>query len=584
MKLSVTTQTTYAKSARPLHAKILRWIVFAVAAARRVRVGEARGEADGATERGGHGLGGKGRDVKRGTNKRGRWWLVDVGVCDVSWACCARGPNGGLVLEAWGIEPCGGVAGDDEAWSAGVSAALRKIDKARGETVYLGVPGHVAMTKWVRTPGIAGAKRAKVVEFEAAQNIPYPLSEVVWDYRALEEGGADLELMLAAAKAEVIERLCASVAGAGMTVVQVTPACVALWQCLRWSHPEAVAEGVLLVEVGMRSTHLVFAHGARFYARTLNQMSVSPDLPERLQTEIARTMANAERQGVGLEPRVILLGGASAAIESEAAMSALAGLRVERFEPLRRVELAARAVEQGASVVAGRLAGVVGLAVAASAGESRPNLLPAKFRRAATSGRWSRVAKAAAVVGLSVLMLAMWQLREATEAAKRQAEAIETQLAPLRAMERRVERGREEVERLKAEERRLRRVADGRTAWLRLMAELQEVLRSVDDVWRERLAGVESPSRTGGEEQNATALKVAVSGRMLDRARPAERANASSYEKVRRLLEELEAARSVAAVEHPRFDNSRAGILGFDVTLVMEASWFATTGDEEAGR
>ncbi len=569
-KLSVTTQVTYTKSVRPLHAKILRWIDCAVAAARLVRVGDRFGR--------------KGGDVKRGTGKRGRWWLVDVGFSDVSWARCALELKGGLVLEEWGIEPLGGVD-DDEAWLAGASAALNKIEKARGEAVYLGVPGHVAMTKWVRTPAIAAAKQAKVVEFEAAQSIPYPLEEVVWDYRVLGEGGADLELMLTAAKAGVIERLCASVMGAGMKVVQVTPACVALWQCLRWNHPEAVAEGVLFVEVGTRSTHLVFAHGARFYARTLNQMSVSADLAVRLQAEIARTMANARRQGVTLEPRAILLGGAIVVAESGAALTALTGLPVEPFEPLRRVELGARAVEQGASVVARRLSGVVGLAVAATAGERRPNLLPPKFRRAVAAGRRGRVVKAAAAVTLGALTVAMWQLREASETAKRQAEEIEAQLAPLRAMERRVESSREELERLEKVERRLRRVADARTAWLRLFAEVQEVLRSVDDVWLDRLAMVGNASRTGSEEQNRTTdLKLTVSGRMLDRARPAERANSGSYEKVRRLMEQLEATRGVAAVEHPRFDNSRAGILGFDVTLILDASWSATSGDEEAGR
>lgn len=440
-------------------------------------------------------------------------------------------------------------------------------EKGRGEAVHLGIPGHVALTKWVRTPAVAGAKRAKVVEFEAAQNIPYALEEVVWDHVVVAENGAELELMLAAAKTEVVERLCAVVEDAGMNVVQVTPACVALWHCMRWNHPEALAEGALLVESGERSTQLVFAQDERFYVRTLNQMS--GDLPARLQAEVARTRANARRQGLVLEPRVVLLGAGKAAMKA----SGWAGLRVENFEPLRRARLAVRPNEETGGV-AEKLAGVVGLAVAANARATKPNLLPRNFRRAAAMGWWRRVGAVAAGVVLSALGVAIWQMHEAREAMETRVAAIAAQLEPLRARERRVFGMREELERLGGVERRLRRVVDARTAWGEFFAEVEDVLQRVEDVWLERVA-IEDSER-GKRDGRTAALRLTVSGGMIDPEQPTE----GGYEKVRRLLEGLEAARSIAAVAHPRFDKSRAGILGFDVTLVMDARWRGAVSEE----
>ncbi len=491
------------------------------------------------------------------------------------------------MLEEWGIEPLNGELESESAWLVGVAAALAKIgEKAGDDAVHVGIPGNVALTKFVRTPAIVGARRAKAVEFEAAQNIPYALNEVVWDHLVLDESGPDLELMLAAAKVGVVEQLCAGADEAGLDVVQVTPACVALWHCLRWNHPESVAEGALLVQVGTRSTHLMFAHGARLFVRTLNQLSISADFPARLQAEMVRTIAHARRQGVVLEPRTILLNGALAELEAwRVSLGEVAKLPVRRFEPLRRVQLGARAVEEGASIVSGQLASAVGLAVAAREGERRPNLLPVRYRRAAEASRWKGRWKVAAVGVLAALTLTIWPIREAKDVAEARAEEMAARLGPWRAMERRVLANREKLERLEAREKQLRGVVEARTAWARFFAELQEVLQTVEDTWLDRLTIEETESRNGrGATDESELLRVTVSGRMLDRVRPTERANATSYEKVRRLLERLEASRSIAAVEHPRFDNRRAGVLGFDVTLVLEASWRMTASDEEAVR
>ena len=107
-----------------------------------------------------------------------------------------------------------------------------------------------------------------MVEFEAVENIPHPLEEVVWDYVVVTDDGFDLEVMLAAVKFDAMQSLCAALDSAGYPVARATPAGLALRHAFRYNYPE-VSDSVIVVNVGARSTHLLFLEGDRFYLRTL---------------------------------------------------------------------------------------------------------------------------------------------------------------------------------------------------------------------------------------------------------------------------------------------------------------------------
>ncbi|MEO5958648.1 MAG: pilus assembly protein PilM, partial [Opitutaceae bacterium] len=195
---------------------------------------------------------------------------VDVGAGHVACGVFTTGASGRLVLQQFALEPHSSDPSHEARSAVEIAQSLGAIasrQKLSGPSS-LAVPGHLALTKFIKTPSVAKEKRDKIVAFEAAENIPYPLEEVVWDYAVVSDDSFDLEVMLAAVKFDALQSLCTAADSAGFAPERAIPASLALCHAFRYNYPD-VRDSVVVVNVGARSTTLLFLEGPRFYARTL---------------------------------------------------------------------------------------------------------------------------------------------------------------------------------------------------------------------------------------------------------------------------------------------------------------------------
>ena len=84
---------------------------------------------------------------------------------------------------------------DDESWMDAVSSGLKELSsvhKFGGKASFI-LPGNQLLTKTFRIPHVEEGKRAQIIAFEAQQNIPYPLYEVVWDSQVVGDDGVETE-------------------------------------------------------------------------------------------------------------------------------------------------------------------------------------------------------------------------------------------------------------------------------------------------------------------------------------------------------------------------------------------------------
>src|SRR5438105_15015352 len=58
----------------------------------------------------------------------------------------------------------------------------------RGDVVAISVPGQSGLARFVKLPPVEEKKIAEIVKFEAKQQIPFRLEEVVWDYQKIGSG------------------------------------------------------------------------------------------------------------------------------------------------------------------------------------------------------------------------------------------------------------------------------------------------------------------------------------------------------------------------------------------------------------
>src|SRR4029453_8125839 len=108
---------------------------------------------------------------------------VDIGAGHVACGSFAVGASGRLVLQQFALEPHSSDPTHEGRWAVEITQSLGAVVARRklSGPACVGVPGPLAVTKFSKTPSVAKEKRGKIIGFEAAENIPYPLDEVVWD-------------------------------------------------------------------------------------------------------------------------------------------------------------------------------------------------------------------------------------------------------------------------------------------------------------------------------------------------------------------------------------------------------------------
>lgn len=561
-----------------------------------------------------------------------RVFAVDSGAGHVACGVFSPAKNGRLVLEQFALESFNPDASLEAQWAELVAQSLSAADKrasASGNAV-LSVPGHLTLTKFVKTPAIDKAKRDKVIQFEAQQNIPYPLNEVVWDYQTVSDDSLDLEVMLAAVKLDVVEGLCHSVRGAGVETSGVLPATLALYRSFKYNYPDATG-GALVVNIGARSTNLLFIDGSRFFIRTialagnsvtqaiadelkqefahaeslkLQVLGGTSDLPEgspartavlhaaqsfigRLHMEITRSTVNYRRQSGAEQPGVIYItGGGSLVPDLIPILADKLKARVEPFDPLRNVEVA-----QGAAVAreySAVLADLVGLAVGEQAGDKPFSLLPPAIGEALAFRKRQPFYLASAALLVVALALPAVHFQHKASATDAQVKKLEARLQPLRALKETDARNLAKIEELKKEIDAIQGLVESKSNWIHFLSDLQERLVRVEDVWLEKLqvvrptqtehrqassGGIFGGPRPAVEEtqpEASSTVQLNLSGRLLDKANPTSKVSPDSLERVRSLLDSFTDSQFISKVEKENFNTNQPGILRFDFTLVVD--------------
>ncbi|HMP17953.1 MAG TPA: pilus assembly protein PilM, partial [Gemmatales bacterium] len=80
----------------------------------------------------------------------------------------------------------------------------------QGDHVAISVPGQTGLARFVKLPPVEAKKIPDIVKFEAKQQIPFPLDEVVWDWQKIgsdsSEDFAENEVGLFAMKRDMVNR------------------------------------------------------------------------------------------------------------------------------------------------------------------------------------------------------------------------------------------------------------------------------------------------------------------------------------------------------------------------------------------
>jgi len=196
---------------------------------------------------------------------------LDIGAGSVKLGSFARLKSGGLELAGYAIRSLNADPSGEDRRLEEIAAALRDImaeRQIRPQPVLLSVPGQSVFSRFVKLPPVGPDKLLQIVRNEAQMNVPFPINEVVWDYQLLGSGVGEVDVMLAAIKAEIIEQLTDCVASVGLRPDLVDVAPMAVYNAVRYNYSDLPA-CALVVDIGARSTDLIFIEADRVFNRSI---------------------------------------------------------------------------------------------------------------------------------------------------------------------------------------------------------------------------------------------------------------------------------------------------------------------------
>ncbi len=513
--------------------------------------------------------------------KSNRVLAIDIGASDLKFAEF-RGARAGMELLNLAVCPLGIEPDHEIEMPLAIVEAIRGVmreKKIRPAPVALSVRGPEAFLRLVKLPPVKPNRVFQTVQYEAQQTVPFPIDEVVWDYQLMGASQYELDVMLAAIKIEIVQNLtdCVEAAGLQVELVDVVP--LALYNAVRYNYPEL--DGcTLVIDIGARSTNLVFIEENRLSTRILpiigtgnaitQQLMKEFNLPfketeevkrdharvafggayedfsdkvisrvskivrsvlTRLHVEVERSINFYRTQHGGSPPlRVLLAGGTSVIARTDEFFKEKLKVDVEYLNPFRNIMVQASISAEEVGGCAHVMGGVVGMGLR----HMFPcpveiNLLSPKIAAAKAFAR-KQPCLVAAGIGLVLVALCWWfyfstmalrlaERREKIQAAAVKLEAVAARLKPIEAR----------IAGLQTRPAELIAAVGARTQWLRVLDSIRECMP--DGMWLVSLA----PGAATGPV-TAAAPPIRRRAAPAAAAAPSQRAGPVSHIRVRGMV------------------------------------------------
>ena len=226
--------------------------------------------------------------------KSDRILALDIGASGLKLAEFISLKSGGVELVKYAVGALGLDPHSEEDRSGHITSTLREMLADSGikpGPVLVSVAGQSVFSKFVKLPPTDREKIQQIVQFEAQQNVPFPIEEVVWDYQLIGSGVGELDVMLAAIKADIIQQLFAAIEAAGLQPELVDVAPMALYNTTRYNYNELPA-CTLVVDMGARSTDLIFIEQGRVFNRSIPVAGNA--ITQQIMQEFTLAFADAE--------------------------------------------------------------------------------------------------------------------------------------------------------------------------------------------------------------------------------------------------------------------------------------------------
>ena len=138
------------------------------------------------------------------------------------------------------------------------------------EPIIMSLPGNAGFARFATIPAVDAKTLRSMIEYEAKQQIPFPIEEVEWDSHVLPaDDSGQLAIGIFAVTKERLHELLKLYSECGLEPDVLTLSSVAVYNALHYDFElEDKPEPVSCIDIGTNSTDIVVIAGGKFWIRT----------------------------------------------------------------------------------------------------------------------------------------------------------------------------------------------------------------------------------------------------------------------------------------------------------------------------
>lgn len=221
--------------------------------------------------------------------KNGAVWGIDVGQCALKALRCRphEKDDNRLVVEAFDYIEYPKILTQPEADREELVREALETFVSRntfaGDRVAISVPGQSGLARFIKLPPVEAKKIPDIVKYEARQQIPFALEDVVWDYQPLAGGSVDegyaleTEVGLFAMKRDQVSRALKPLEDAGLEIDIIQLAPLAIFNFVAFDQIGPLENydrsnpppSKVVLSLGTDTTDLVITDGVRVWQRSI---------------------------------------------------------------------------------------------------------------------------------------------------------------------------------------------------------------------------------------------------------------------------------------------------------------------------
>ena len=386
---------------------------------------------------------------------------------------------------------------------------LLSENNIKSKSVNISVSGQSVFVRFIKLLQIKEDKLKQTMKFEAQNQIPFSLSEVMWDWSLLnKDKNAPKKAVIVAIKKNLVEEMILKLNFVKLSAELIDVAPVSVYNCMAFNEDSEGQDLGAILDIGAKSTNFIIFNKDSVWLRSFpiagERIEEAKEQGiEELLAEIERSVEYYFMQAGEDAPkekkigRFFLTGGGSIAEGIEPAFVSKFNIKPQPMDPFRKLRIskgvlqkfeASRAKTQFSTVVGAALRGMTDLKIEVNFLKEMISEKKQFFQKRLYF--WLSIAT-------GVLMLISFSVfvRQDYYIKKIKLDKVEEMIETYRVYEPKIKKIREEENILKWKMDALYQTASSRAVWLEIFKAISEILPK--DVWITDVSGIISIEKSG---------------------------------------------------------------------------------------